>query len=35
MRKLFLFLCAALMSVGMMATTEVTITENDFSRPGM
>jgi len=33
MRKLFTFLCAALMSVGMFATTEVTITQNDF--PGM
>ena len=30
MRKLFLFLCAALMSVGMYATTVVTITDSDF-----
>ena len=30
MRKLFLFLCAALMSVGMFATTEVVLNQNDF-----
>ncbi len=30
MRKLFTFLCAALMSVGMYAATVVTITQNDF-----
>ena len=30
MRKIFTFLCAALMSVGMFATTEVTITDSDF-----
>jgi len=33
MKKLFTFLCAALMSVGMYATSVVTITQNDF--PGM
>ena len=33
MRKIFTFLFAALMSVGMCATTYVTITQNDF--PGM
>ena len=30
MRKIFTFLCAALMSAGMFATTEVTITEADY-----
>ena len=30
MRKIFTFLCAALMSVGMCATTVVTITDSDF-----
>lgn len=34
MRKIFTFLCAALMSVGMFATTEVTITQNDFPQNG-
>ena len=33
MRKIFTFLCAALMSVSMFAATVVTITNNDF--PGM
>lgn len=30
MKRFFTFLCAALMSVGMYATTVVTITQNDF-----
>ena len=34
MRKLFTFLCAALMSAGMFATTVVTITEADFPMSG-
>ena len=34
MRKIFTFLFAALMSVGMFATTEVTITQNDFPQNG-
>ena len=34
MRKIFTFLFAALMSVGMWATTVVTITQNDFPRDG-
>ena len=33
MRKLFTFLFAALMSAGMFAATEVTITQNDFPYP--
>ena len=34
MRKIFTFLFAALMSVGMFAATEVTITQNDFPDSG-
>ena len=34
MRKIFTFLFAALMSVGMYATTVVTITQNDFPQYG-
>ena len=34
MRKIFTFLCAALMSVGMYATTVVTITNSDFPSHG-
>lgn len=34
MRKIFTFLFAALMSVGMFAATEVTITQNDFPASG-
>ena len=34
MRKIFTFLCAALMSVGMFAATVVTITQNDFPNFG-
>ena len=34
MRKIFTFLFAALMSVGMFATTEVTITNSDFPQSG-
>ena len=34
MKKIFTFLCAALMSVGMFAATVVTITEADFPKSG-
>jgi hypothetical protein len=34
MKKFFTFLCAALMSAGMYATTEVTITNSDFPASG-
>ena len=34
MKKLFTFLCAALMSVGMFAATVVTITQDDFPKDG-